>query len=44
MTEQELIQYMADQGFDYYRAEMLVELGVVTDQASADDYIANYAF
>ena len=42
MTEQELIQYLVDQNYDYYRAELLVEQGIVTDKASADDYIANH--
>tara|TARA_Y100001938_G_C8090660_1_gene434823 strand:+ start:1823 stop:1957 length:135 start_codon:yes stop_codon:yes gene_type:complete len=44
MTDQELIKYLTDNGFHEARAEMLVETNAVTDKASADDHIANYAF
>jgi len=44
MTEQELIQYLIDNGVDYYVAEVFVENGHVTDQASADSILSEPLF
>ena len=35
---------MVDNGVDYYMAEAWVEIGLVSDKATADTAISNHAF
>jgi hypothetical protein len=44
MTNEQLIQHMVDAGIDRNMAEAEVEIGRVTDQASADSIIKAYIY
>jgi hypothetical protein len=40
MTTEQLIQYLIDAGIPEMRANGVVNIGIVSDQTSADNYIA----
>jgi len=40
MTDEQLVQYLTDNGIDFNMAEAVVEIGQVTDKASADQTIS----
>lgn len=44
MTDKQLVKYLTDNGIDFNMAEAVVEIGQVTDKASADFTIKAYIY